>query len=73
MLCMSLLRVGFGFIWLLRWSAKEDTGKKGINMWACIGPTLLGVYPILEYRRCARIHQAPTVKQAACHVCANPD
>lgn len=50
MLVLSIIRIAVGLIYLQRWSAKADVGKKGINIWCCIIPIVASIVPILDYQ-----------------------
>ena len=50
MLILSIARIGVGLVYLQRWSAKSDQGKKGINIWLCIIPAVASIVPIVDYQ-----------------------
>ena len=78
MLVLSILRliwtfsefIGVGCVYLQRWSAKNDVGKKSINIWLCIIPAIASIVPIADYQNSCVIN--PTGGWATVEVRSGP-
>ena len=51
LLSLSVVRIVLGVLFLFRWKVQEDEGKKGLNLWLCIAPSILTIIPVITYER----------------------
>ena len=49
-LVLSIIQSGLQLVWYKRWNAKQDKGKKGINMWLTLIPLIASVFPFSGYK-----------------------
>ena len=48
-LVLSIIDCVLKMVWYKRWNAKQDKGKKGINMWLTLIPMIASIFPCTRF------------------------
>ena len=52
-LVLAIIQSGLQLVWYKRWNAKQDKGKKGINMWLTLIPLIASIFPYTGFQNCS--------------------